>query len=75
MTNIVDNVFPKKERTPVQAILDAARNQDLIEVVVIGWAKSDEVYFASTTDDPSLMLYFCEKVKFQILSADQGETE
>lgn len=75
MTNVVDGVFPKKERTPVEAILDAARAQNLIEVVVIGWCKSDQVYFSSTTDDPSLMLYFCEKVKFQILSADQGETE
>lgn len=73
--NVIKGIFAEKEKTAVQAILDAASNSDLDEVIIFGWTKNQSLYFSTTTCDASLLVYMCERIKAEVLKESQGEED
>lgn len=71
--NVVKGPFPQKDKTVTQSILDAASGMGLEQVIVLGWTKTGEVYFATTTHEVAEILYLLCKVKHEVLKADDGE--
>jgi hypothetical protein len=65
-----DNVviFNPKERitkgpVPVKAVVDAARDAGLVDVVIMGFEADEEEYFASSMEDPSKVNWLCDRLK------------
>lgn len=54
---------------PVQRVLESALKEDLEEVVVIGYDKEGEFYFASNKADRSSVLWLLEQAKKELLNA------
>lgn len=71
--NVIEGPFKRAERSVSQTILDAANGMGLQETLVLGWTSDNEIYFATTTTEVANILHLLEKVKFEILKADDGE--
>jgi hypothetical protein len=54
---------------PVQRVLDGAVNADLEKVVVIGYDKEGEFYFASNKADKVSVLWLLEQAKRELFDA------
>ena len=54
---------------PVERILERAARADLESVVVIGWTKEGDYYFASSHADGADVLWLIEVTKKKLLSA------
>lgn len=70
----MDNVIPlgciTKLDLPVDRILEAAKER-LDSVVLIGWDKDGELYFASTKADGGDVLWLLEKAKQALLNTGE----
>lgn len=80
MDNIIK--FPKDfkptltyEDIPTRNILLGADNSDLEEVVVIGFDKDGELYFASSKADGGTVLWLLEKAKQLLLNVQDIDLE
>lgn len=58
---------------PVDRILDAARDESLGCVIVIGYDGSGEEYFASSIADGADVLWLLERTKQRLLTVDPNE--
>lgn len=78
VTEVEDNVlkFPGVETidydllgedAPVDNVIDAAKEQDLTDVIVLGHKSDGELYFATTSADAKEILYDLEKAKFVLM--------
>lgn len=72
---MTDNVIPLGNITkldlPVERVLDAAKTR--VEeggVVVLGWDKDGELYFASSIADGGEVLWLMEKAKQALLNVE-----
>ncbi len=52
---------------PVNLVLERALDASLTEVIVIGYDKNDELYFASASGDAPSILWAIEKAKETLL--------
>jgi len=70
---MTDNVIPLGNITrldiPVDRVLDAAKEDISDRVVVLGWDKDGELYFASSFADGGEVLWLMEKAKLALLNA------
>lgn len=55
---------------PIDRVLESAKGVVTGEVVVLGWADEDQLYFASSIADKSAVLYLLEIAKKQLLEMD-----
>lgn len=53
---------------PVKRVLEGSLKEDLEEVVVIGYDKEGEFYFASNKADGSSVLWLLEQAKKELLN-------
>lgn len=67
MTEIVD--FPGRTclDLPVERILNKALNKDLDEVVVIGYTKEGEFYFASSKANGHEVLWLLQGAEYKLI--------
>lgn len=67
----VDNVVPLDIETtldiPVDAVLDAAKSENLMQVLVIGMREDGQTYYASSYSDIGEMLLQTEIFKRQMI--------
>ncbi len=67
-----DNVIPLGNITrldlPVDRVLDAAKEDISERVVVLGWDKDGELYFASSFADGGDVMWLLEKAKLALLN-------
>jgi len=67
-----DNVIPLGNITrldlPVDSVLDAAKEDISERVVVLGWDKDGELYFASSFADGGDVMWLLEKAKLALLN-------
>lgn len=73
---MTDNVIPLGNITrlavPVDRVLDTAKGKvDGGGVVVLGWDKEGELYFASSIADGGEVIWLLEKAKAALLAVDQ----
>jgi hypothetical protein len=52
---------------PVERVIDAAKEAELQDVIVIGWDKNGDIYFASSKADGGEVLWLIEKAKKRLL--------
>lgn len=75
MLKIADKVTwlptPTTHDIPADKMIDSAKDQDLKGVVVIGWDKDGEFYFASSFADGGDALWLIEQAKLALLSNHQ----
>lgn len=67
MSNITEMGIPTLAEIPAEKILASAQEQSFVCCFVLGTTESGELYFASTTGDPSIAIYHAEKFKHMIL--------
>lgn len=60
---------------PAERILRKATEKDLDAVVVIGWDKDEEFYFASSYADGPEVLWLLAMAQRNLLNAGSGEDE
>ncbi len=69
---ITDNVVALDVVTsldlPADRILDGARDADLGGVVILGWDRDGEEYFASSIADGADVLWLLERLKLELLT-------
>lgn len=67
MSDVVN--FPGATRLdlPAERILKAALDHDIDKVVVLGWTKDGEEYFASSIADGADVVWLMERLKLQLL--------
>lgn len=54
---------------PAEKVLDAAREQNLKDAIVIGSCENDDLYFAGTTSDVGRVILLLELAKQQLLES------
>jgi hypothetical protein len=61
--------FPGGTRGPVSvdSVLDGARERDLYTTIVVGLTEDDDLYFASSSGDLSLIVWLLERCKLKTL--------
>lgn len=64
--NIIQFTGITKLELPVDKVLDGAKEK-LKSVVILGWDKDDEMYFASTSSDGGDVLWLLEQCKLALL--------
>lgn len=69
-----DNVIPlgcvTRLKLPVDRVLEGAKDR-LDDVVIMGYDKDGELYFASTYADGGEVLWLLEKCKIALLDAEE----
>lgn len=67
MSEVVD--FPGETvlPTPVPKVLARAAGSNLTDVVVLGWTKDGELYFASSSADGAEVLWVMEQAKHELM--------
>lgn len=68
--NVVTFDHPTKLDLPPERILNGALTQELSGVVVIGWTKDGEEYFASSMADGAEVIWLMERFKLQLLAGE-----
>ncbi len=53
-----------------ERVLSKAQEADLDAVVVIGWSKDGDVYFASSYADSAQVIYLLERAKHDLLKME-----
>ena len=71
MGEVVDAPIVTRLDIPAERILNKAREADLKNVVVIGWAENGEFYFASSMADGGDVLWLLEMAKKKLLEAGE----
>lgn len=66
-SNVIDLPVITTVDLPAHKILNGALQADLETVVVIGWSKDGELYFASTTADGAEVVWLFEVGKKELL--------
>jgi len=56
-----------------QRVLDAAKNEELEGVVILGYTKDGDIYFASSYADGGEVNWLLDKCKLALLSVDFEE--
>ena len=67
MRNVINLPCITRLNLPPERILEAAGNADLESVVVMGWAKDGEAYFASSLADGGNVMWLMELCKQRLL--------
>lgn len=67
---VVEGNFVTKLDIPVEKILQSAYYESLETVIVIGYDKDGEEYFASYIADGGTVLWLLERMKLQLLKAE-----
>lgn len=62
-----------REHIPVDHVLDGAREQDLTEVLVIGWDSDGEIYGACSTGRTADILELIDTFKSKLVRGDYRE--
>ena len=66
---IIDMPMRTTLEIPAAKVLAAATESDLEDVLVIGWCKSGEFFFASSSPDGAELLFLLELAKKQLMDA------
>ena len=72
MGDVVDLDCPTRLDIPVERVLQSALESDLNRVMLIGWNKDDEFYFAASFADGGDALWLMEHAKNALISADDA---
>lgn len=69
-SNVIN--FPIQEiyatdNIPTQNVFDGIQNNNLETVVVVGWTKEGNEYFASSTPNGMEIIWLLERLKYRIL--------
>ena len=73
MSNVVKFPGLAKLDIPVKDILKDAKKEDLDEVVVIGYTKSGDEYFSSSTADGADVLWLLERCKHLLVTSQERD--
>ena len=60
-------IFPGQGTYDADAMLDAARNAGLEDVVIIGWDKDGELFFSSNQESKPMILWLLKQAESFLL--------
>lgn len=72
MSNVIEPSFVTRLPIPVERILRKASEEDLKEVIVVGFDQEGEFYFVSSEPDGGDVLWLLEMAKFKLLKIGEG---
>ena len=73
--NVVDLNCVTTLDIPPEKILEAAKENDLAEVIIIGTYADGEEFFAASFSDGPTAVWMLEKAKFDLLRMDDEDDE
>ena len=71
MTEVVQLEAIRWDNTPVIEILEAAKNADLKEVLILAYDTDDNEYFASSTGNAMLLNWLLDKAKIHLMTPEE----
>ena len=72
MGEVVNQNWPTRLSVPPEKLLKAALEAGMMEVVIIGFDKDGDWYFASSEADSANAIYHCTRAIYKINQAEDG---